>query len=319
MTKNKMDKASGRKIRSRRRASKNKTGSTLTDVSAYRRLLLDPCNAPLVAPCAGGTGTGLYIRIKKFYTPSFTMSTPPNPLTAMTVGLRLNPYTSGVTELTSYGGATFTGTSTLLEADTFLESTAVNAYRITAACIRWVPSGPIMERQGVVHTGYTPQSFTASGKFPDNVKAICSRSVTNGSEMHEAIWIPSHVDELEFKDRVTSGTAPDNQGATSFIMVENVDLIETAAGVSTSKYQPKGYFEVTYVAEWAPDTTSGLTSPATVSSAGTFASVIKTFKDLGAVATNPTIRKMAMGAANAALSYYFQSGRPMLTSGRDEL
>lgn len=306
----------------RKRTRKNRTGKAFPEASsvvAYRQLLLDPCNAPLVAPCAGGTGTGLYVRIKKYYTPSFTIPTPVNPLTAMTVGLRLNPYTSGVTELTSYGGLAFTGTSSLLEAGTFLEADYVSSYRITAACVRWVPSGPIMERQGVVHTGYTPQNFAASGKFPNNVKPICSRSVTNGSEMHEAVWIPSHVDELEFKDRVTSGTAPDNQGATSFIMVENVDLVESSAPLGESRYTPKGYFEVTYVAEWAPDVTSGLTSPSTISSGGTFASVIKTFKDLGAIATNPTVRKMAAGAANAALAYYFQSGRPMLTSGRDEL
>lgn len=155
---------------------------------AYRRLLLDPCNAPLVAPPYAGFGSGSYLRVKQTVV-AFTLATD-----AVLV------YQPG-TNLTWAASANSSGTSmTLGAAGPIYNITGANQLRAMAACVKVRYTGAEGNRAGTIGLmvgtpNYAPGS-TATAASALNVCPFVSRF---GETVHEVKWMPAAADE-EFHD-----------------------------------------------------------------------------------------------------------------------
>lgn len=155
---------------------------------AYRRLLLDPCNAPLVAPPYAGFGSGSYLRVKSTILASS--------LTADAIYV----FQPG-TNLAWAAQSNAVGASlTLGAAGPIYNITGANQLRALAACVKVRYTAAEGSRAGTIGLmvgtpNYAPGSVasTAGGL---NVCPFVSRF---GETAHEVKWMPAAADE-EFHD-----------------------------------------------------------------------------------------------------------------------
>jgi len=181
----------------------------------YRRLLFDPCSATLVHPPYLGLEAGYLIRTRDVFVPFIANQTQ--------LGSKVNDYVvqwspgnlgpSGATNLGLFvGGATPGGamsgtTGSYISGNRAVSSlqsnfinatgTSVGTYRVVACCMKWIPTGPVLDRQGVVAPIYSPTPLFAAANPPlfADIEQACPEPKANGSESHEIVWIPNNKDQ----------------------------------------------------------------------------------------------------------------------------
>lgn len=273
-----------------------KEGAGGRGVSDYLRLLADPCRAPLVRAPYAGTGSGYLVRTVNTYRPyaignflnldvvaEFTPWNFPTPLTAFAV----NNGTAGTLQ------------SVLL--NNFVTNNAVvRTYRPVAACLKWVPTGPISSRAGVVGRGYAPSKVlqvTAGGVAVNYLSGTMVQD-PNGSVPHEVTWLPSFGDE-RFGGNGDANIA--GAGSCQLVLL-GVDAFYDG----TANTYPNGYVEMTVVWEWEPElgvssaTPSGITPSTAPMSPYTLQQVLSGIRDVG--------RFVLGAAAEATMAYQYAVG-----------
>lgn len=167
------------------RARKGGAGVALLDAPAlkWRQLLLDPCNAPLVAPCSSGFGSGNYIRIRAIATLSNV-----DGIACWQPG----------TNNTWFGSAAGGGGVNIGSATTAATlPTNIDSIRAIAACLKIRYVGAEQSRAGSV--GLAVGSPIAN---PNELNvaatsrlATCPSIARCGEVVHEVKWVPSSADE----------------------------------------------------------------------------------------------------------------------------
>lgn len=155
---------------------------------AYRRLLLDPCNAPLVAPPYTGFGSGSYLRVKQTVVAA-TLAT--DAIFVFQPGTNLNWAAS----------ANGVGTSlTLSTAGPIYNVTGANQLRAMASCVKVRYTGAEGTRAGTIGMMIgTPNYAPGSAGTAISALNVCPFVTRFGETVHEAKWMPSAADE-EFHD-----------------------------------------------------------------------------------------------------------------------
>jgi len=271
---------------------------------AYRRLLADPCHAPMVPPCAPGPSSGLLFRQRTIISPSFgnSMSNYQNGQFIFKLQPQRGRYHLA-TGYTTTSEATVVNDA-LLETGVLATSTC-RAYRAVAACVKWVPNGPLSERSGTIHVAYNMENTgTLTLSDPGNYTqwmAMCQAvtSNTGNGPLAEAKWVPADSGDTEWIDVTATG----NTGGELLVVGVNVDKFQAAAGATTTR----GYLEVTVVWEWMPALGSGVTVPLASPSRNTVQEVISTLGDIGRFCVNmmpqgSTMVKVANGVYSAMMS-----------------
>lgn len=159
---------------------------------AYRALLSDPCNAPLVGPAYSGPTTGNYRRFRKIV---YINGDEVERYTAF--NFKWNSMFHGGH---SAGGAG--GVVTLQRADIFNSGSLGGAHgdiRCLAACVKVRYIGPESSRAGTVglHTGEHIAKNDASGTgiTIGTMLQQCPHIARLGEVAHEVKWLPSAEDE----------------------------------------------------------------------------------------------------------------------------
>lgn len=193
--KNTSNKGKSKNKSARRRAGSGKTGfmdAQLVRLDAaalaYRRLLLDPCNAPLVAPPYAGFGSGSYLRVKSI---KLVPALATDGVFVFQPGTNL--WWSGATNT---AGAAIPVSS----AGPIYNIAGVNQLRALAACVKVRYTGAEGSRAGTIGLmvgvpHYMPEG-SATAITGLNVCPFVSRF---GETAHEVKWMPSAADE-EFHD-----------------------------------------------------------------------------------------------------------------------
>lgn len=230
----------------RRKAKAAKRAPMDGRMAAYLRLLGDPCAAPLTQAPYAGIGSSYLIRTNHMYQPSAGTGT------ALDFVVEVSP--SNYPAMATYGYAVSQGSTTLANYNEtgFLTSSVVKGYRPIACCVRWIPTGAIASRAGLIGLAYSPSKTTtsgASGIYPTSFVTSAQRLAPNGATAHEAKWLPSFGDE-----RFGSATEVNINGAGSIMVTgRGVDAV---AGIAS------GYVDITVVWEWEPNTAYGTGSGA---------------------------------------------------------
>jgi len=153
---------------------------------------------------------------------------------------------------------------------------AVKRYRPVAACAKFVPTGAIGTRSGVVGLSYSPgQIFAPADPLATGTTFLsdCQKIDSNGSSSHEVRWLPTAVDE-----NFTDVAMANNPSAGSLIVVLNgVDGV--VAGATSGSVN--GYIEITAVWEWVPPRTGGMPAAPKAPLPYTSQQVLSTIGDMG--------------------------------------
>jgi len=169
--------------KSRRRRA-NAVGAALdTAALQWRQLLLDPCNAGLVAPCYTGFGTGNYLRTRKIDLSSgvdgiymFQPST--------------NNWWSGITGTTG-SAIVMSGVGQYMTLPSGVESV-----RVLAACLRVRYIGAESARAGVIGLVVgTPMVDPSTNLTASSAIVGCPSVARAGEMIHEVKWVPAAADE----------------------------------------------------------------------------------------------------------------------------
>jgi len=284
---------------------------------AYRRLLADPCNGPLVSAPALGPTSGLVVRQKYILTPQSLNSSTAGEFDFIAF---IQPALGRVLLNTINKDGTPSPRLQTVDLETgILSSTICHAYRPVAACAKWIPFGPIGTRSGVVGLGYVADNVkmvtTMTTGSTDDYLPLCQKVTSNGGmgEPMEARWIPSGPEELEFRQRDVTYNA---DVGTLMVIGRNID------GTPASEFA-RGYLEVTVVWEWVPDYTSGITSTIQAGTRSSYNAILSTLGDLARFAVDNQYVRMFMGAAAMGTAPLLLGGRSvnmmnapgLLTSG----
>jgi len=211
-------------------------------MEAYRALLEDPCAAPMVHAPFAGMGSSYLVRTVNALQPSITSIAASG---TMDLFLEFTPWNLPAMACfgSAYPGGTMTATNGSLS--NFVTSALVKSYRPVAACLKWVPSGNIAGRSGIIGLSYSPEKTTTPGVANYGISMISStmHQAPNGSESHEVRWLPSFEDA-----RFGSSAETNVVGAGSCMLVAlNVDYTGNgSAGICN------GFIEMTVVWEWEP-------------------------------------------------------------------
>jgi len=233
----------GKKTSTKKSARPAARSSMVPAMSAYLRLLADPCGASLARAPYAGTDGGYLVRTR--------LNIPARAGTAVGTTnnyiLQWTPAGAAQNGFIERAAGQTVNTNTI-QSD-FINSGVVSKARPLASCLKWVPTGPVTSRQGAVGLFYsTGQTFvvgaTAAG-YTDCL-ALCNSVASNGSVPHEVRWLPTAADEFYTNPLVN--VASENSGGTVGIVLLGVDAV---AGV------PNGYFEATTIYEWIPAVANG--------------------------------------------------------------
>lgn len=164
-------------------------------------LMADPCNAPLVEPCYGGTGTGYLSRVRDYIYPNasavdFLIEFTPNSPSTET-------FRSGwaATSGGSLGTAAAQGIGGLMG-----NVNVVGRKRCVAACMKVIYTGPELDRKGLVagtlDSGSTLLVAEAIAGSAAQWLVGMPHTARMGSEKHEFLWVPGDGDQ---NFRVTQG------------------------------------------------------------------------------------------------------------------
>lgn len=268
---------------------------------AYRALLSDPCNAPLVPPVVAGPVTGLLVRQRYSVSPTGIQgvsSVNGAPMTG-------NFYASLKPAMAQFDWCVSTAGTQTVDLETgVLGATICQSYRPVAACIKWVPTGPINNRAGIVHTAYMPDRIVPPGGTwgdaeADKYAILCPKAISNTGmgELPEVKWLPSSPEDLDFKSRTLAYTSDTAQ---SLIIGRGIDGVFTN---TTGSFRLNGYFDITVVWEWSPNYDSGITAAVRSGSSSTFQQVLASLGNLGQFALEKAAAT-TMRTLGTAASFY---------------
>lgn len=264
----------------RKRAKARPRRGLNDSLTAYLRMLSDPCGADLAAAPYAGTGSSYLMRTTDIWQPAL------GTLTALDFVVDFTPWnypTMLCGAQATPGGA---NTAANVTFSSFMASSVVRSYRPIAACVKWIPTGPISSRMGCIGMSYTPnkQLVVGSSYTPAQCIANCQKVATNGSVKHEARWLPSFGDE-----RMGVKGESNISGCGSIQIVgRSIDAVAGSAN---------GYLELTVVWEWEPDFggTTGATPSTSRFTGHTLNSVLSRIRDVG---------KFVFGASDAVRAAY---------------
>lgn len=275
-----------KQLQARKPPMKTKTNGFASRVNKaiidYRRLLDDPCGAPMVNGPYTGIGSGYLARTKQMIFPSgstgavdFVVTIAPNTGTA---GVATWGYS------TTPGGNLGTASSNL--APDFLRSNTVGYYRCIASCAKIMYSGSEMNRAGFIGTNLATGQIFTTGELitgsAESFMARCARRVRLGDEAHEVRWLPSVGD-----DTFVSHAEP--MTGTSI----TTDSVMTVVGTSV----PAGSvsIELTCVWEWIPNMSlsGGMVADTKTPAPFTLNTVLSTIADAARWATDPAVQAKA--------------------------
>jgi hypothetical protein len=268
----------------------------------YRALLLDPCNGPLVPPTAVGPTTGLLFRQKKIISLSDALWNYTSVGASKSFAAVYRPALGQVVVMATHDEASTnvgTGACWLVSLEDGILSSA-RSYRAVAGCIKFLPTGAIGSRTGIIGTAYVPDtvqtvaantastSTVVSGyvdKYLQMTQHIMSNS--SGPESAEVRWIPSDPADLEFRD---SGVTYNADTGGCLIVGKKIDPYSTGCSIN-------GFLEVTTVFEWIPAYDAGVVSSIQMGSTTSLQTVLSTLGDLGKAATDNAYVRQLLGAA----------------------
>nr|WRQ65493.1 hypothetical protein [Tolivirales sp.] len=222
----------------------------------YDRMVRDPCAANMAYPPYSGTDTGYLVRITEQIIPPAAVAS------GLTSG---NTYPTNIycqivpknfpAILIGSAGNANPSVAAVANNGIFLATGTVRSYRPVAACLKWVPTGPMLARQGVVGVGYStsPPLFVSGLAIIGTLISQTLERVPNGGGPHEVRWLPTQDDEDFIGSNLAIATSPSS--GTLFAVCNGVD----GTAVSATSLQPDGFFEYTSVYEWIPGPTAGLT------------------------------------------------------------
>lgn len=270
------------------RGTKTKaTMSTSPQLTAYLRLLADPCGSALTRAPYAGTDSGYLIRTRCTFTPdkgTGTGSTNSYMVQWTPAGAATNGFVQRI-----YGASTY---ATLAQSD-FVTSGVVAKARPVASCLKWVPTGPVTSRQGVVGLMYSTGAIvtsgaTCGGNLTDMLNS-CNVLAANGSVPHEVKWLPTIADETFTNPAVS--VASEVSGGTVAIVLSGVDA---TAGV------PNGYIEATTIYEWTPAANQGGAPAVAPASPFTVKDAISRISDIGQFLFGDSHQAVGIAMRNAA-------------------
>lgn len=247
---------------------------TLGDASSYLRMLRDPCSAQLVRAPYTGTSSAYLVRTVNTYVPSGPQVPYMDYVYEVTPWNFPNPLISGGAP----SGTSFTLSNNVALSNFVTNPNVVRTYRPIAACLRWVPSGPIGARAGVVGMGYSPARTYESGLTVNALQVLGTtmKQDANGSVDHNIVWLPSFGDE-----RFGGNGETNILGAGSMqLVLSGIDTVDNGTGVSNNL---AGYIEVTVVWEWEPISSSqmGVVPSAASATRFTLQDVLSRIPDVG--------------------------------------
>jgi len=272
---------------------------------AYRRLLRDPCNAPLVPAVGYGPTSGLLVRQRYIIVPEYGQSVNNRDFVAV-----FSP-AKGTFRHQSAGAGAWQEVD--LESG-LLASSICRAYRPVAGCTKWVPNGSIMNRSGLVSAGYILDEVdTTTNVTSGNVsnwQSLCTKTASNtgNAEPIEARWIPSGPEDLEFRSRGVTYNAD-----TGSVLLVGRGVDYTSGGTSYAN----GILEVTVVWEWLPTSGAGIVSPVQSGSSSTLQAVLATVGNVAQFALEHTPVKYMAGRAMSygmQRAFNYAAGTPLLTA-----
>lgn len=237
----------------------------------YLRLLADPCHAKLVPAPYAGVGSSLVVRTTDYY--NFTAATGATGSEPARFIAEITPwnYPSGITAGNVITGSISLVTPTDNFPSNFIQIPSVHSYRPIAACVKWIPTGPVAGRSGLIGMSYNPSKVTNAGDVAavDQALSTCQSVASNGSVQHEMIWLPSFGDE-----RFSKYDEVNINGAGSILLVgQDIDAKNGA---------PYGTVEITIVWEWVPSYGASVTSSSAAPSSTTLQQVLSSIKDISA-------------------------------------
>lgn len=265
---------------------------------AWRRLLDDPCNAPLVPGCFPGIASGMLYRTRTVQ--GFGVGGTDASMAAMVFFHPAYGGTAGGTycplQWASVNAAD--GIPNTKYGTTIGGIPQYGQYRCVAACMKLRYTGSELNRAGIVgHVITNDPPFTAGtpgGTASSDLATVsaylqgCQTTYRLGEANHEVRWAPAFEDG-EFQEN-TPG-------------IGNLLRTGNAIGFVITGY-PKGtvYAELTAVWEVIPDTGSGLVPPVMVpSSNNTVNQVLRTIGDIGRWATDPNVQRGVYNIAKTAV------------------
>jgi len=141
------------------------------------------------------------------------------------------------------GGAsitTFSGSYT-----SFISGTAVKSFRPVAACLKFIPSGTIAGRSGVIGLGYSPNKIYQGSTIyvPSQAMTMTLAQHPTGAVPHEAVWLPS------FEDARFGTQLESNVNGVGSVQIVGLNVDATGSGTQITA---NGYLEMTVVWEWEP-------------------------------------------------------------------
>ncbi len=216
--------------------------------AAYARLLMDPCNAPVVHPIYPGGDAGYLFRAETFWTPAGAGATAG--YLHWTPGYTNFDRTQLIFGETT-GGTVATVASVLPQSYSpgaaFLASNC-KAARCVAACLKITYSGSESGRAGRIHFGQTTGGLVDAGSSytPDAVAQSLQNYGRTPAETVEISWKPNIAD-TEFNDPSESASA---------LFKDRKGSITVAYAGLPAAVGPTFHFTAIY--EWVPATGLGL-------------------------------------------------------------
>lgn len=237
----------------------------------YLTLLRDPCAAKLVPAPYAGAGSSLLVRTVTSLVPT-SVGNHAN----LDFGYEITPwnfpnlYVGGC----AFPSANWTNTAT--STGGFLASTTVKSFRPVAACVKWVPTGAMLSRTGLIGMGYSNSKVFPVAGLPMGAAINMSSMMLKQSNQNavEMKWLPGFEDA-----RMSTVLEPNVSGAGSIqIIGQNIDGTYDGTTSSTAS----GFIEITTVWEWEPYIAgSGIVPAPTLGPKFTINSVLGSIGNIG--------------------------------------
>ncbi len=257
-------------------------------LQSYLQMLADPCGSAMVHAPYNGTDSGYLIRTRCTFKATNTVTT----TSTADYFLQWTPAGAAANGFIQQrnGDSTF---STYAQSD-FLTSGVVAKARPLASCLKWVPTGPVTNRQGVVGMAYlTGQQVTATQSatgvsYADMLNG-CNVLASNGSSPHEVKWLPTISDQSFTNPNVSIAT--EVSGGTVIIVLLGVDATNGIAN---------GYFEATTIYEWTPAVDQGAAPSVRRPIPFTTQDAISQIRDVGSFLFGDSMAALGSAAKRAA-------------------
>lgn len=157
--------------------------------AAYARMLLDPCNAPMLPPTFSGMGTGQYRRFRTV----FTIPTSVEGTFQFSPGINIKTV---ATHVLANQGTNYTFNNSALFSNAELDGTVES--RCLAACVKVRYIGPESARAGVIGMRTSPFAYLEGAQVSSNAVQMSECAVLNriGEVLHEVKFVPGVGDEV---------------------------------------------------------------------------------------------------------------------------